>query len=273
MDALLYKILKLKSFWVFILLEAIALTIVFNQSVFQKSLVAQYTMEISAFCTKQIDGVTSYLSLKQENEYLSKRNALLQQNLLDLQNRIDSTSHTQSYDTDTNISFISARVVSKLLNGIDNFFVVDKGKKNGVKVGLGVVSNGGVVGITQYVSDNYSLVLLALSSKINLSAMTKTSGHLCSVSWDKSLLPIGKSMNIPFHIELNRGDTIVTSTYSSVFPPQYLVGTITEVISNPNTASNDIKLRYNTDFMRVNYVDIVIIKGVEEVEALKETMK
>ena len=77
-----------------------------------------------------------------------------------------------------------------------------KGEKDGISEGLGVVCNGNVLGVVQYVSRNYSAVLLAMSAKMKLSGMIKNDGHLCTVIWDKVSTSKAEIEDIPYHIDV-----------------------------------------------------------------------
>ena len=133
-----------------------------------------------------------------------------------------------------------------------------------------MVCNGNVLGVVQYVSRNYSAVLLAMSAKMKLSGMIKNDGHLCTVIWDKVSTSKAEIEDIPYHIDVKIGDTIVTSGFSSIFPENYVIGTISKITKNKSTASNDLQINYSVDFMRAKYAEIVIPKDINEINKLKE---
>ena len=61
---------------------------------------------------------------------------------------------------------------------------------------------------------------------------------------------------IPFHVELSVGDTILTSGFSSIFPEGIEVGTI-ESFSLEQGNFYDISVRLFTDFQRLFYVNVI----------------
>lgn len=261
---------RLKTVAVFIVLETLALAIVSNKSVFQRSCAVQLSMESSAFIYSKINDIYSYFALGAANKELSAYNAQLQNRIEQLQNAIGKqTEPIDSAYYDSYITFIPAKVINKSIGNIDNYFVLDRGSKDGVKEGFGVVSNGKVVGVVQYVSENFSAVLLVASSKMKLSGKIKKDNQLCTVICSPKTIGKGEIYDIPHHVGVAVGDTILTSGFSSIFPSDYIIGTVTGIKNNVASASNDLSIRYAIDFMRINYVDIVDFKNIDEINEIR----
>ena len=261
---------RLKTVAVFIVLETLALAIVSNKSVFQRSCAVQLSMESSAFIYSKINNIYSYFALGAANKELSAYNAQLQNRIEQLQNAIGKqTEPIDSAYYDSYITFIPAKVINKSIDNIDNYFVLDRGRKDGVKEGFGVVSNGKVVGVVQYISENFSAVLLVASSKMKLSGKIKKDNQLCTVICSPKTIGKGEIYDIPQHVEVAVGDTILTSGFSSIFPSDYIIGIVTGVKNNVASASNDLSIKYAIDFMRINYVDIVDFRNIDEINEIR----
>ena len=252
---------RLKTVAVFIVLETLALVIVSNKSVFQRSCAVQLSMESSAFIYSKINNIYSYFALGSANKELSAYNAQLQNRIEQLQNAIGKqTEPIDSAYYDSYITFIPAKVINKSIGNIDNYFVLDRGRKDGVKEGFGVVSNGKVVGVVQYVSENFSAVLLVASSKMKLSGKIKKDNQLCTVICSTKTIGKGEIYDIPHHVGVAVGDTILTSGFSSIFPSDYIIGIVTGVKNNVASASNDLN---------INYVDIVDFRNIDEINEIR----
>ena len=48
------------------------------------------------------------------------------------------------------------RIINNSIYKKDNFIVINKGKIDGVKNGMGIITNNGIIGIINSTSDNYS---------------------------------------------------------------------------------------------------------------------
>ena len=72
------------------------------------------------------------------------------------------------------------------------------------------------------------------------------------------------------HVKFHRGDTIVTSGYSAVFPPGLIVGVIE---SNQQATDNNffsLKIRLTTDFTRLGTVRAIKSKMAGELKRLEQ---
>jgi len=62
---------------------------------------------------------------------------------------------------------------------------------------------------------------------------------------------------IPFHVQVQVGDTIVTSGYSSIFPEGILLGTVQEVLPQSGGNFHDVVVNLSNDFKGISYVKVV----------------
>lgn len=276
MGAFLRFLARFKALWVFIILELVALYIISNQSVFQRSVFAQASMNIASETNAKIGNVLEYLSLSRTNEELSHHNAELQTLVASLQAQVleyEANAALPAVTDTAAMRYLSAKVVSKDLSSIDKYFVLNRGSSHGVKEGFGVVANGAVVGVVSNVTDRYSAVMLAASSKFPISAKVKRDSTLCTVIWNGNSRNMADVSGIPIHSEIKPGDTIITSGYSSIFPENYRVGMVTRVSENRETSSKDLKVLYLSDFSKLNYVQVIIFRDLDEINKIKEDIE
>ena len=84
----------------------------------------------------------------------------------------------------------------------------------------------GVVGIVNVVGDHSARVISLLNPKMRLSCKVKGREYFGSLVWDGKSPHEALLEEMPRHERFKKGDTIVTSGYSAVFPPDIPVGTI-----------------------------------------------
>ena len=68
---------------------------------------------------------------------------------------------------------ISAEVINNSVHKPNNYITIDKGRNDGVKKGMGVISSSGVVGIVKETSRHFSTILSILHSKSKVSVELK----------------------------------------------------------------------------------------------------
>lgn len=244
---------KNQFFVLFVLLETASLILLNRSYSYHGSIVHSTTSDISGSMFSAYSGVTDYLYLKEENKLLADENAMLK-------NRLPSSfllTDTQYVYRDSLFRFIPVKVVSNSVSKRNNFIMVNKGSRHGVEKEMGVVSPKGIAGVVIGVSKNYSTIMSMLHQNMRISARIKRSGQLVNVVWDNNDYLFGTVIDIPSHIKLMPGDTIVTSGNSLIFQEGIIVGTIETHHQDTNKKLSKAVLRYITDFNSINHVYII----------------
>ena len=146
---------------------------------------------------------------------------------------------------------------------------IDKGYDDGIREGMGVISNSGVVGKIKYVSKNFSTVISLLNTSYYVSSLISNSNTLSSVNW------IGKNpeelnlLYVPKHIEVNKGDSVITSSFDSIFPKGILLGQILSINKDVNSNFYDISMSSSQNFFNLSSVYVIDNKLMEEKKNLE----
>lgn len=168
-------------------------------------------------------------------------------------------------------NLIPAVVVANSINQTDNFITIDKGTADGVKKDMGVISGRGVVGIIYLADTHYSVVIPVLSSKSNISCMVEKRGYFGYLHWNGGATNIAYVDDVPRHAHLKTGDRVVTSGYSSVFPPGIAVGKVMKIMDSKDGISYRLQVKLYTDFG--NLRDVCVIDNsqmVEKIDVLRQ---
>ncbi|MFH1320401.1 MAG: rod shape-determining protein MreC [Bacteroidota bacterium] len=257
--------------FLFIFLEIIASFFILQNNSFHKASFINSSNFFSASILNTFDNITGYLRLRSTNELLAAENEkLYSQSILSFikyynrEFQCNDSIYKQQY------TYLSALVINNSICRRNNYLTLNKGKNQGVQPGMGVISGNGIVGIVKDVSDRYSSVLSVLNKNARISAKIKKNGYFGSVIWDGADFQIVTLLDIPKHVKINKGDTIITSGYSSIFPDGILIGTIIDFIIEPGGNSHTISVKLSTDFSRLSYVYIVNNLTKEEQKSLEE---
>lgn len=202
--------------------------------------------------------ITEYFSLKKANEILAAENAELKKHhpgsyfKFDVQVfNINDTVYRQQY------TYRAARVVNKSVNKRNNFLTLNRGSLHGVEKDMAVVTPIGVVGIVKDVSKNFCTVLPMINVNSKISAQIKNNNYFGSVVWNGNNSSLVDLVDIPSHVKLHKGDTVVTTSFSTIFPEGIIVGTIEEFELKTGHNFYTIKIKPGTDFGSVTNVYIV----------------
>ena len=219
--------------------------------------------------------IGDYFSLKEKNDSLALDNFHLRCRPADLEEFISDSLRVSRLPAD-GISKgyrYTPATISKISNNTQhNYMIISKGSDDGVQTGDGVITDMGAIGVIDGVSRNFSYARSFQNHGMSISARVGRTGISGPLTWD-GINSNGALLNeIPHHVEISAGDTIYTSGFSSIFPPDIPLGTTGEArIVNGSTF--EIKVRLFEDFTSLRYVTIVENMGRKEIRKLEEDMR
>ena len=146
--------------------------------------------------------------------------------------------------------------------------IIGKGYEDGVTEGSGVITGKGAVGIIDAVSRKHAYARSFKNHEMNISARLGKEGAVGPLSWDGVSSDGAILKEIPHHVEFEKGDTVFTSGFSSIFPPDIPLGEVGEA-KIVNGATYEIKVRLFEDFGALRYVTVVENMGKEEMKELE----
>lgn len=218
----------------------------------------------------RIESVSSSIG---EYFYLTKinRDLVAENNALRAELSHYQTNPQMVKSNDTLYEFVPVRVVGNSINQINNYIVIDKGSVDGIEKNMGLVSPQGVAGVVCSVSKNYSMAMSLLHPYTSLSVRFKDNRYIANLQWKTTSYRYGNIVDIPSHLVLNEGDTIVTSGHSYIFPPDVMVGTVSDIETNSHNGLKRAIIEFSTDFASLNYAYVVRNVSYDELDSLTRT--
>ena len=135
--------------------------------------------------------------------------------------------------------------------------MLNMGSNDGIDKDMAVISQRGIVGIIRDVSKHFSSVISVLHKDTRISAKIKKNNYIGTLAWKGIDYRKAYLMDIPTHVKLALGDTVITSGYSHLFPEGIMIG----VIENYNILEGDnfytIKISFLEDYNNLSYVYVV----------------
>lgn len=270
MNSLLRLLFKYQFFLLFLVLEAFSFWLLGTHTYYQNSKFENVSRVISGYTSQQIVQATQYIklaktnsSISQENLELKKQLAILETKYEVLKNRFGDTLVSPQY------TYSLAKVVNNSVNKQYNYLTLNVGSYDGVELEMGVVTSQGIVGIVAGVSEHYSSVISLLNVDLKVSAKLKRSNHFGSLYWDGKNYRNVLLNDIPQHVEVSIGDTVVTSGFSSIFPANINIGTI-KGVENKGVNFLAIRVELFNDFKQLNSVWVVSNSHENERELLEQ---
>ncbi len=170
---------------------------------------------------------------------------------------------------DPSYPLIPARVINNMLHNVDNYLTLNVGSADGVVPGKGVVAAGGVVGRVKVVSAHYATVTSLLHSQTRIASKIKRDGTFGTIKWQGDDPTHALLDNVLRETKLVKGDTVLTSSYNSVFPEGIFIGIIDSFVKEPDKNFWTIRVKLGVNFANLTYVYIVTNRNKPERDTLE----
>ena len=283
MRNLLEFLSKYYHWLLFLVLEVVSIVLLFQYNSYQGSVWFSTSNALVGKVYEVDAAIESFFSLTKVNENLTRRNFYLERQVNQLRRLYADITRDTTVVERAELEFlgryelIPAKVVSNSIDRTDNLMTIDRGRKDGVEVDMGVACGNGVVGVVYLVSDHYSVVMPVLNYHSRISCSIRHRGYFGYLKWSGGDASIAYVEDVPRHAKFKRGDWVETSGYSSIFPPGVLVGKIVEVYNSRDGLSYKLKVQLSTDFGNVRDVCVISDKGIAErirlMDAARDSMR
>lgn len=270
MKNLLNFIYRNNFFFVFLALEFLCMFILIRNNGYQGSSLLNSSNAISANIYAVQASTKEYLLLKDENERLAEQNTYLLNRLklgyaalpLKIYTRHD-TLYRQDYE------FMNGKVINSSVTKRNNYLTLNIGSKLGITRDMAVISSSGIIGIVKDVSPNFSSVMSILHKDVRVYCQLKKDGVYGPLIWDGSDYRYSSLINIPTYSRIQKGDTVITSSLSGIFPEGLLVGFVESYERRQNESFYTVKVRLSADFKKVNHISVVRYNKKAERDSLE----
>lgn len=271
MRSLFAFVIKHNFIFIFLFLQIVCVWLMVQNNGFQGSHVLNSSNQTVANVYQTAANTEEYFSLKQENDKLAQENTILRTFLksnfavIPLQEfKRNDTLYKQQY------SYISAKVVNSSVNKRRNFLTLNVGSSRGVKQDMAVMGGEGIIGIVTNVSENFASVMSLLHKDVRVNCQLKKDGSYGPLIWDGVDYRYCLLTDIPTHAKIKKGDTVITSELSGIFPEGIMVGIIDSYERRQNESFYTAKVRLSTDFKKVNHVYVINNKFKTERDSLEQ---
>ena len=257
-------------FFVWLILTIVSFILLVQHNPYQRSVWMGSANYITGSLYKASDNVSSYFGLRQINSEQLSHIAELENEVLRLKHLVRNYEDFQSLviDTVSNYRYTIAHVVANSTNKVENFLTLDKGYEDGIRQDQGVADHNGVVGIVSKVSAHYALVISLLNPNLRLSVSLKNEESYGSLWWDGNDPRYALLEDLPRTVQFEKGDTVVTTSYSSSFPAGVPVGMVEESFETDNNNFLTLRIRLFADFRSIQDVHVIDNLDAEEVNSL-----
>lgn len=255
---------------IFVAMEIAALAILSRSSSLANIWINRASHRTMAAVWGSFENVRNIFSLSKQNEALLEQNIRLTGELQKYKDaeKISLEASSSAEVRGSSFRYIPATIVKFSTNTAHNHIILNKGSEDGVKPDCGIISADGVVGVIEAVGRHYSYGLTLMNTNISIGGRIKGKDYLAPVVWDGRTTNGAFVKDMPLHHVVAPGDTVVTSGFSTIFPPDVPIGIAGESTMVDGSVFN-IKVTLFQDFSSLKYVSIVENLDKDEIQALE----
>ena len=223
-----------------------------------------------AFLWGSGETVRSQFQMEELNRELQAENARLQERL-----RVYEALGVEQAELDRMAAresaayrYTPATVVKMSRNRTHNYIILNKGSEDGIHPQSGIISDLGVVGVVEAVDKHFSYGLTLMNPEMSIGARLGRSQLVAPLSWDGRHSGRAILRDLPPHFDVAPGDTVRTSGFSTIFPPDIPIG-ITGDSRLVDGSTRQVDVELFQDFSKLRYVTVVENKDRTTIMALE----
>ena len=280
MRNLLNFFIRYSAWFVFLIYTVLSCFLLFQKNPYQHHVYLTSAGAVASSIYDVSSNITGYINLRDINEDLQRRNAALESEVIALRHQERQLRQhllqdsLRAIDSTGRFDFVIASVINNSVIHPYNYITIDKGSADGLAPEMGVMDQNGVVGVTNVVSAHHARIISLLNPNFRLSCKLRGNDAFGSLVWDGKKPSEAILEELPKQVKYRKGDTIITSGYSAMFPEGIPVGVILGSTRGEDDNFHTLRIRLLTDFTTLSTVkvisnrDIVEIKEVETDKAL-----
>lgn len=279
MSELLKFFVKYSSWFLCALYLLLSAILLLSSNPYQHHVYLTSANVVASGLYRTTNGVTSYFSLREINEDLQRRNSDLELEVYSLKEMIREQNQRMYADTmtvDSALSryhFIIAHVINNSINHSHNYITIEKGRLDGIEPEMGVMDQNGIVGIVNVVGDHTARLISVLNPYLRLSCKVKGAAQVGSLVWDGKDPGEAILEELPKHARFVKGDTVVTSGYSTVFPEGVPIGTILSGQRDREDNFYTLRVKLFTDFSTLSTVRVIRDNMKQELQTVEKELQ
>lgn len=274
MKNLIDFLVKNAHWFLLLLLETLGAVLLFRFNSYQGSVYYTTANAISGKVYEIHSAMLAFIHQAENNEALTQRNYMLEQELSRLQSLLDKKGDEQDSaviamnDSVTRyIRTIPAKVITNEVNKAENYITINVGTSDGVRPDMAVTSGTGPVGVVYMSSAHYSIVVPLINVKSSLSVRVRGEKYFGNLKWDGQQINEAEVEDIPRFARFETENAwIETSGYSSIFPEGIIVGKVKHVYSSSDGLAYRLTVDLTTDFARLR--DVLVLDNKRQLERI-----
>jgi len=223
--------------------------------------VQKFNTSIMDWVASKFNALTNINEIESENEKLKEEVYSLQTEVNRLKLVEDENkklSEVLKIDRKySNYPKVGARIIAKDTSNWYDVFLIDKGSEDGIEKNMVVIASGGLVGKVAETGINYSKVVSIIDDMDSVGAKSLRTDDLGFVRGDFENQGMCVMEYVDSDAEIMKGDEIVTSHLSEIYPPGITIGYVKDIQTDDNTITKCALISPTVDFKHLETVLVI----------------
>ena len=217
--------------------------------------------------------VFNFSKVKQENEDLANKNIELENKLLEYDKLKDENERLREVlnfkNSKNNYDYLGCEIIGYSGGNFTDGYIIDKGEDQGLKKGMVVIANKGLVGQVTSTGSNWAIVESLINENIAVSVMVnstrETTGILKGYR-DHNNQNLTQVTNLPMDSAIKEGDVILTSGLGQIYPKEVRIGEVISVETDNVKVMKSAIVKPYVDFNKLEELFVVVPKETREIK-------
>jgi len=247
MQKIYLSIAKKRDHLVFILAVSISFNLLLNNDSPNTLLVRAKFIDSFSFITAPNMWLKTVIKLEEETQLLREKNLQLSLQSDAMLRAFEENKTLKSllgYKKDSNFNLLSAKVLNMGSSSNLSSVTLNVGKNDGVKINQPIIIPEGVIGKTIVVGKTNSIAQLITDVNYRISVRIFPSGSVGILRYLRDDICEIREIQKNANIEL--GNKVLTSGFSSIYPPDLLVGEVIEIQDERSSFQKIVKVRISS---------------------------
>ncbi|MEM6298985.1 MAG: rod shape-determining protein MreC, partial [Bacteroidota bacterium] len=253
----------------FLFLQGITFLLIYQNNRYQRLVWLSSANQVTGSVLSLQNQFEDYTKLDDINDSLSYVNAILQKQIEDFKAQIPITELDSSRQG--SFDFYPVKVIQSTTRFAQNSVTIDRGSKHGVRSRMALITDKGIIGRVDDVSENFATVLPIISTRKGAGAFVRSKGGTTGFKtrWQGEDYRYINLSYVMRSAQVQVGDTIVTSGEDEIYPKDYPVGVVVEVNRESTDSQLDVKVELFVDFGQIDYAYVIENHMKPELDSLK----
>lgn len=220
-----------------------------------------------------LDFFLNFSKVKSENKDLTKENIELKNKLLEYDKLKEENERLREVlnfkNSKDNYDYIGTEIIGYSGESFSDGYIIDKGENDGLKKGMVVISDKGLVGQVTSTGSNWAIVESLLNENIAVSVMVNSTRETTGILKGyvtRNNNGLTKVTNLPLDSEIKEGDIILTSGLGQIYPKEIRIGEVISVEADEIKVMKTAIVKPYVDFNKLEELFVIVPKETREVK-------